>query len=114
MTFEDPQSRADALERIRLLQALTDDLTDIVAGTRPTSQDLREAVVMRNFVIGQHQVPNLIGLADGHPRLGTRLITTSQLFFVDPNRKWARTFSRFYRLEHGSETADLWHRGLAS
>ncbi|WP_066467496.1 DUF6634 family protein [Bosea sp. WAO] len=101
MPFDNPQMRAGALERIRLLQMLTDDLTDIIAGTRPTPQDLEEAVVMRSFMIGQHQVPCLIGLAEGHPRLGTKLVTTSQLFCVDPHGKWARTFSRFYRLEGG-------------
>lgn len=113
MLFDDPKLRAGALERIRLLQMLTDDLTDIIAGTRPTSQDLNDAVVMRSFMIGQHQVPCLIGLAEGHPRLGTKLITTSQLFFIDPNGKWARTFSRFYRLEAGAEPADLtsWGNG---
>lgn len=101
MTFDDPQLRARALEKIRLLQRLTDDLTDIVAGTRPTAQDLSGAVVMRGFMIGQHQVPCLIGMAEGHPRLGSKLITTSRLFCVDPNGRWARTFSRFYRLEAG-------------
>lgn len=107
MPFDDPRLRAGALERIRLLQMLTDDLTDIIAGTRPTSQDLQEAVVLRNFMIGQHQVPCLIGLAERHPRLGTKLVTTSQLFFVDPEGKWARTFSRFYRLEAGAMPPDL-------
>lgn len=98
--FDDPKARAGALERIRLLQRLTDDLTDIIAGTRPTPQDLENAVVLRDFMIGQHQVPCLVGRAENHPRLGTRMITTSQLFLVDPNGKWARTFSRFYRLDN--------------
>ncbi|MDR6827688.1 hypothetical protein J2X48_001414 [Bosea sp. BE271] len=111
MLFDDPKLRADALERIRLLQMLTDDLTDILAGTRPTPQDLKEAVVMRNFMIGQHQVPCLIGIVEGHPRLGTKLITTSQLFCVDPNGAWARTFSRFYKLEGGSMPPDFRSRG---
>lgn len=112
MPFDDPKLRADALERIRLLQHLTDDLTDIVAGTRPTLQDLKDAVVMRSFMIGQHQVPCLIGLAEGHPRLGTKLVTTSQLFCVDPDFKWARTFSRFYKLEGGLIPDALPPRGM--
>lgn len=107
MLFDDPKMRADALERIRLLQHLTDDLTDIVAGTRPTLQDLENAVVMRRFTIGQHQVPCLIGLAEDHPRLGSKLITSSQLFCLDPNGKWARTFSRFYRLDAGPAAPNL-------
>lgn len=113
MPFDDPKMRADALEKIRLLQHLTDDLTDIIAGTRPTAEDLKEAVVMRNFMIGQHQVPCLVGLAEGHPRLGTKLVTTSQLFCVDPNGGWARTFSRFYRLEGGLTSFGLPRNGAA-
>ncbi len=101
MNFHDPHLRAAALERLRLLQRLTDDLTDIAAGTRPTALDLAEAVTMHGFTIGHHRVPCLVGIVSDHPRLGSRMITTSQLFYVDPDGKWARTFSRFYRLENG-------------
>jgi hypothetical protein len=101
MNFHDPRLRAGALERLGLLQRLVDDLTDIAAGTRPTPIDLAEAVTMHAFSIGHHRVPCLIGAVSDHPRLGSRVITTSQLFYVDPDGKWARTFSRFYRLENG-------------
>jgi hypothetical protein len=45
-------------------------------------------------------VPALAGFAIGHPILGTQQITTSQLFAIDPNGRWARTFSRYYVLEN--------------
>jgi hypothetical protein len=41
----------------------------------------------------------LTGSVTGHPLLGdTRTIRTSQLVWLDPNRQWARTFNRVYRL----------------
>ncbi|WP_349238615.1 DUF6634 family protein [Bosea sp. F3-2] len=32
------------------------------------------------------------------------MITTSQLFMIDPDGRWARTFSRFYRLDNVSDS----------
>ncbi|MGX7743403.1 DUF6634 family protein [Rhodopseudomonas parapalustris] len=40
----------------------------------------------------------LAGEVTDHPLLGSRKIITSQLWWVDPNARWARTLSRFYRL----------------
>lgn len=98
--FDDPGQRAIALARIAVLRQLADDLTGIVSGTKPTAEDLASAVMIQG-AIGQRSVPCLIGVAANHPRLGNRLITTSQLFMVDPARRWARTLSRFYRLDDG-------------
>ncbi|MFI5002537.1 MAG: DUF6634 family protein [Reyranellales bacterium] len=44
-------------------------------------------------------LPVLVGSVAGHPRLGEgRTIRTSQLIWLDRNRKWARTWNRVYRL----------------
>lgn len=99
MNFDDPTLRAIALKRIALLQRLVDDLTDIAAGTRPTELDLKNAVLIRGASLSAITLPCLVGLAENHPRLGSKIITTSQLFAVDPKGKWARTLSRFYKLE---------------
>jgi hypothetical protein len=40
----------------------------------------------------------LIGHVTGHPKLGSRDIVTSQLWWADPNGTWVRTLSRYYRL----------------
>jgi hypothetical protein len=40
----------------------------------------------------------LIGDVSGHPQLGDRPATTSPLWAADPDGKWVRTTSRFYRL----------------
>jgi hypothetical protein len=47
----------------------------------------------------------LVGRVTGHPRVGdARTIRTSQLIWLDRNRKWARTWNRIYRL--GDRTDD--------
>lgn len=99
MNFEDPNARAVALKRIAVLQRLVDDLSDIAAGTRPTNLDTDRAIVLRDFRLSAIPLPCLVGYAENHPRLGSKIITTSQLFAMDPEGKWARTLSRFYRLE---------------
>lgn len=40
----------------------------------------------------------LIGEVEGHPHLGTRSISTSDLVWIDDVRGVARTVSRFYKL----------------
>jgi len=43
--------------------------------------------------------PALAGATTGHPLLGDcPIIRTSELFAIDADRGWARTYSRFYRL----------------
>ncbi|MGE7471973.1 DUF6634 family protein [Bosea sp. NPDC003192] len=95
--FDNPGQRAIALARIGVLRRLADDLAAIVDGRKPSPEDLASAVSIQG-TIGQRSVPCLIGQVSNHPRLGNRLITTSQLFMVDPDGRWARTLSRFYRL----------------
>lgn len=40
----------------------------------------------------------LAGVAEGHPRLGFAVITTSPLIALSPDLRCARAISRFYRL----------------
>lgn len=99
MNFDDPIKRDIALKQIAVLQRLVDDLTDIAAGTRPTDLDLANAVVIRSPRLSAIPLPCFIGYVENHPRLGSKIVTTSQLFAVDPKGKWVRTLSRFYRIE---------------
>nr|WP_147407682.1 DUF6634 family protein [Pseudooceanicola algae] len=40
----------------------------------------------------------LVGSVTGHPVLGDRRIQTSTLIHLSPDREWARTLSRWYKL----------------
>lgn len=109
--FDDPNLRAVALSRIETLQRLAEDLSAIVAGSAPSQAELENAVSLRNFGVSERSVPCLVGTAVGHPRLGTTLVSTSQLFAVDPGGQWARTMSRFYKLEPAGDAQRFQHSG---
>jgi hypothetical protein len=81
------------------LRRLADDLDRIAAGRAPTPADLDHAPLLVDwrFALTWNGFC-LTGFAAGHPRLGARTIATSQLWAFDPERRWARTLSRFYRL----------------
>lgn len=88
--------RADVA--ISQLRDLADALTRIRDGG-PTADDLADAPVLDRFVIVPRMRPSLAGIAAGHPVLsGDRIIRTSELFAIDSDAGWARTYSRFYRL----------------
>ena len=61
-------------------------------------------------------LPVLVGSVAGHPQLGdSRTIRTSQLIWLDRNRKWARTWNRVYRLgERASAEIDTGSEGLGA
>ncbi len=69
--------------------------------TGASGTDLAEAPSLnywRAFVTPRG-APFLWGMVSGHPRLGSRWITTSHLVAIDPMNGWARTASRWYRIE---------------
>jgi len=53
-----------------------------------------------------YPVPHLVGIVLGHPLLRDGEIWTSELLTYDPERGYARTLSRFYRLESPSSDGD--------
>ena len=81
------------------LRALARDLDRIAAGEAPTAADLATAPLLVDwrFLLSWAGV-GLAGFVAGHPLRGSRHIATSPLWVLDPDLRWARTLSRFYRL----------------
>lgn len=72
------------------------------ARTNPTPETLADAPVLRNWLaaIGFAGVPCLAGTVTGHPTLDDgKCIFTSALVALDPDGAWARSRSRWYRLD---------------
>lgn len=83
----------------RDLQKLTRDLSSLKQGKPPSAEELLGAPLLDQWSFGFLPAPCLVGAVYGHPGLGTRPnVHTSELVIIDPNRKWARTWSRLYRL----------------
>lgn len=92
------------LERmIEKLQALLDDLIAIGEGDLPGQDRLEDAPLIDNWYLATRQIVCLRGEISGHPRLGYAPHgITSDLWLLAPQRRFARTISRYYRL--GSHT----------
>jgi len=89
------------------LQMLADDCAKLAHDDAFVTDRLTTAPVLDLYVplvtpIGLH----LVGQVTGHPRLGSRTIVTSQLWFADPGGMWVRTLSRFYALGRPGDDPD--------
>ncbi len=80
------------------VERLAVDLRAIAEGQAPTADDLERAPLLLNW--RGHLVPglHLVGDVIGQPLLGTTDIITSRLYWLAPQRRAARTLSRYYRL----------------
>ena len=77
---------------------LVDALRRLAAGA-PNRADLADAPVLDCWRPASRFAPALLGLVDGHPIIGANRTTlTSELFAIDTDAGWARTWSRWYRL----------------
>lgn len=88
--------RADAGETVAALRRLADDIEKLTMFV-PTRQ-LDIAPRLENWTFGSRRSTCLAGHVIGHPILGTTQVLSSELFAIDPKRRWARTFNRFYVL----------------
>ncbi|WP_306440367.1 DUF6634 family protein [Rhizobium sp. 18055] len=83
------------IEIVTKLRGLTDDLANIGCFNwqQPT------AVHITDWFVGRRAVPCLIGRTIGHPNIsdGQPMFST-ELFYLDVDAGYARTFSRWYRL----------------
>lgn len=81
----------------------------------PSEADIATAPVLSDWMpaISPFAHVILVGEVVGHPILGARSITTSQLIAIHPEAGWARTVSRWYSLaQPGPASADTFARNL--
>jgi len=89
----------DADDTFRRAQRLADDLRRIAAGELPTAADLADAPIIDHWSLALRSETSLVGVISGHPAIGhLRPGATTSLFAFAPDRSWARTWSRYYRL----------------
>jgi hypothetical protein len=88
-------------------RSLADAFDRLIADGRQTLADLADAPSLDCWSPTTRQTPALFGLASGHPRIGNNRATlTSKVFAIDPDRRWARTRSRWYRLGDALPSSD--------
>lgn len=99
----------DPREIIRKARALSDDVARILEQGGPSSAELDEAPILDHWAIVARMRPALAGACSGHPLLGDRpFVATTEIYALDPDSGWARTYSCYYRLgrprhAHGRE-----------
>lgn len=100
--FLDPaRITRDFSERLR---SLAEDCARLERNAAFVTARLRAAPVLDLYLplitpLGLH----LVGQVTGHPRLGSRKVVTSPLWFADPDGMWVRTLSRFYALGRAAD-----------
>lgn len=81
------------------LRRLADDIECLAAGNPPSEPELAAAPLLRQWNVATRTSMCLQGSVYGHPSIGHGCqALTSQIFAIDPARRWARTYSRFYVL----------------
>jgi len=101
VTIKDGKYNREQLElEIRMLKYLVDDLERILQGDYPDERILENSPAITSWKLSTRPTTCLEGVLFEHPRLGYIVPNgiTSELWLMDLDRNYARTFSRFYRL----------------
>ncbi|WP_411507829.1 DUF6634 family protein [Brucella anthropi] len=86
-------------DMISKLHQLIDDLKMLRDSKKPDHEILDDSPTLYDWNQTTRPAACLEGLVQEHPLLGrNRLIITSDLYYLDPEMRFARTLSRFYRL----------------
>lgn len=89
----------DPVATAETLAHLADDLLELAAGRHPTSDQLQDAPALRSWSFDRRHRPCLKGMIYDHPLIGQgRIGITSEIYAIDPERRWVRTLSRYYEL----------------
>jgi len=93
LTFDDAEVR----RQHHLVQSLAADLERIRRGDGPSPEELAFAPRIDRWRPCVRAEPALTGFISGHP-IVHGMSVTSGIFILDPERGFARTFSRYYQL----------------
>lgn len=101
-------NRAELELEITMLKSLVSDLERILQGDYPDERELNDAPMITNWKLSSRAATCLEGVLFDHPMLGNIVPNglTSEVWLIDLDRRYARTFSRFYRLG-GKASASL-------
>lgn len=90
------------LDDLATLEKLVADLAIYARGDGPSAAELARAPMLTDWIAVRDTTNvRLLGQVTGHPRIGPGPGMSSQVYAVDRERRWARTYSRLWRL--GSE-----------
>jgi len=91
---------ADSAESIiDCANRLATDIERLVADGSPSAADLSSAPVLDHWRPAPRILTCLAGMVTGHPIVRDgRMMLTSQLFAIDEEARWARSWSRLYSL----------------
>jgi hypothetical protein len=101
LTLNFPFLRPDNLEADlpAKLYRLADDIALLRQREQPYAGDLRAAPRLDKWTVVMTPLGlRLTGTVTGHPLLGDRSVMTSSIWVADPDARWVRTLSRYYRL----------------
>ncbi|MCC8944196.1 hypothetical protein H8A97_03540 [Bradyrhizobium sp. Arg62] len=83
----------------RDLEKLVNDLRNSSQGSQPSEAHLQASPLLDRWSFAFLPAPCLKGSVHQHPTLGScSNVHTSELVLIDPHKRWARTWSGFYRL----------------
>ncbi|MGO7242885.1 hypothetical protein ACCS70_27115 [Rhizobium ruizarguesonis] len=87
------------MDRVDLINRLRSIADDLEAVGQVSSENIRDSVLIKNWALAQRTIPCLVGSSAGHPEIGhDRTMFSSPIYYIDVERRIARTFSRWYRL----------------
>jgi len=99
MTLLLPSTPGDPAEIVAQARRLADDVEKMLAGAPLDDALLAGAPILNSWRPALRQVQALTGVVNGHPLIaGGRHALTSELYAIDLERGFARTWSRFYLL----------------
>ena len=88
--------RAD--RRQNLASKLESIALDLRGLNRPTPILPTSPIELSHWFLSATQVLTISGIAHGHPKLGTKPIATSQVFYINTDVGLVRTLNNWYRL----------------